>query len=332
MSRRSDLSLGLAVASRPACASLPRTPRATFFTFVFPLILLVMFDALERLARDRRPAATIPFAQFFTPSIAIFAMTTGDLHGRHLRRRHRPRAGRVQARPRDAAADVRLPRLLGRVRPSSRRLICGRAHVRSSRLPAFGVRPLPRAPARRDRHARCSAAAAVHGARLRGRLVRPPRRHRADRREPDPLPAPVRLGRLLLRSSRSPSGSRRIAALFPLSHLVEAFEACFSPYTPGSGFSRSDLLCCSSRGASAGTVVAARRFAREATGRGGRRARCARPASACVVCLTGLVRRRRGPAPAPRPTRPGRSTGSPGTRGSAAQLRCGRRRARPAPP
>jgi ABC-2 type transport system permease protein len=64
--------------------------------------------------------------------------------------------------------------------------------------------------------------------------------------------------------SGEPDWLRRIADVFPLSHLVRGFEACFSPYTAGSGFSGSNLLPLVAWGI-VGTVVAARRFAREAT-------------------------------------------------------------------
>jgi hypothetical protein len=58
--------------------------------------------------------------------------------------------------------------------------------------------------------------------------------------------------------------AQRIADLFPLIHLVRAFNACFSPYTTGSGFSWHDLASLAAWCA-IGTVVAVRRFATEAT-------------------------------------------------------------------
>ena len=57
--------------------------------------------------------------------------------------------------------------------------------------------------------------------------------------------------------------------IFPLSHLVEAFTACFSPYTTGSGFAFGDLAEIAAWGV-VGLVVAVRRFRWEAVlgGRG----------------------------------------------------------------
>jgi ABC-2 type transport system permease protein len=62
----------------------------------------------------------------------------------------------------------------------------------------------------------------------------------------------------------APTWLIRIAKVFPLYHLVHAFTACFSPYTTGSGFSARDLGSLLAWG-SIGTVVAVRRFSREAT-------------------------------------------------------------------
>ena len=54
-----------------------------------------------------------------------------------------------------------------------------------------------------------------------------------------------------------------IAHIFPLSHLVEAFTACFSPYTQGSGFDLGDLAVIVAWGLG-GLLVAVRRFRWEA--------------------------------------------------------------------
>lgn len=52
-----------------------RTPVAAFFTFAFPLIFLVLFNLFFE-GTARTPAGRIPFAQFFTPAIAAFAVIT----------------------------------------------------------------------------------------------------------------------------------------------------------------------------------------------------------------------------------------------------------------
>ena len=63
-----------------------------------------------------------------------------------------------------------------------------------------------------------------------------------------------------------------MAGVFPLSHLVQAFTACFNPHTTGSGFSGGGLLSIAVWGL-AGAYVAVRRFAREATDEDSRRLR-----------------------------------------------------------
>ena len=63
----------------------------------------------------------------------------------------------------------------------------------------------------------------------------------------------------------------RVAHIFPLSHLVEAFTACFSPYTTGSGFAFGDLAEIAAWGV-VGLAVAVRRFRWESGPREMRRA------------------------------------------------------------
>ena len=55
-----------------------RTGRAVVFTFAFPLVLLVLFNGLNGNAKVDAVGAAgqVPFAQFYTPSIAIFSLTT----------------------------------------------------------------------------------------------------------------------------------------------------------------------------------------------------------------------------------------------------------------
>jgi ABC-2 type transport system permease protein len=57
----------------------------------------------------------------------------------------------------------------------------------------------------------------------------------------------------------APDWVQTIAHVFPLSHLVDAFGACFSPYTSGSGFSPGDLAVIAVWGVGA-LFVAVRRF------------------------------------------------------------------------
>jgi ABC-2 type transport system permease protein len=58
-----------------------RNPQATFFTIVFPLLLLVLFSAPNGSATVTVDGARIAFAQFFTPSIATLATMTSCFTG-----------------------------------------------------------------------------------------------------------------------------------------------------------------------------------------------------------------------------------------------------------
>ena len=56
-----------------------RTPRAAFFTFVFPLLLLVLLNSVNS-GTDLTSTTTgekVSFATYFTPSIGVFALITG---------------------------------------------------------------------------------------------------------------------------------------------------------------------------------------------------------------------------------------------------------------
>ncbi len=53
-----------------------RNPRALVFTFAFPLILVVLFSALNGNTEIDAYGEKLRFAQFYTPAIAIFSLVT----------------------------------------------------------------------------------------------------------------------------------------------------------------------------------------------------------------------------------------------------------------
>jgi ABC-2 type transport system permease protein len=53
-----------------------RNPRALVFTLAFPLILIVLFSALNGNAEVQTYGETIRFAQFYTPAIAVMSLVT----------------------------------------------------------------------------------------------------------------------------------------------------------------------------------------------------------------------------------------------------------------
>jgi ABC-2 type transport system permease protein len=237
---------------------LARTPRTTFFTFVFPLILLVMFDALND-SHVTVAGGTVPFAQFFTPSIAIFAMTTATYTAVIF--------GVVTAREQGVLKRVRgtpLPMsvYLGSWLASA--VLTGVISVVlmvALAVPVFDVHVYPELlPAAAVTLVLGGAAISAIGLAVSSLL------RRADSA---PIVANLTLFPLLFVSGifypieSEPEWLQKIAHLFPLSHLVQAFDACFSPYTQSSGFSARDLGVLVAWGAG-GTIVAARRYASEA--------------------------------------------------------------------
>jgi ABC-2 type transport system permease protein len=258
MIRRSDLPLAW-LWFKGRMRLMTRTPRATFFTFVFPVILLVLLDSLGG-GKVSVPGGKVAYAQYITPSIAIFALTAATYSFVIF--------GVATAREQGIFKRVRgtpLPMwvFLGSWVAST--VLAGLASVVAMfvvAVPAFGVeiRPelLPAAIVTLVLGGLAFTALGFAAA----SFVR-----RADTA---PIVANVTLFPLLFISGvfysveGQPEWLQRIANAFPLSHLVHAFDACFSPYTTGSGFSGHDLLSLLVWGL-IGAFVAVRRFAREAT-------------------------------------------------------------------
>jgi ABC-2 type transport system permease protein len=258
VSPRSDLALGW-LWLRGRLRLMLRTPRATFFTFVFPLILLVLFNGLND-SRVSVAGGKVAFAQFFTPSIAIFAMTSATYTAVIF--------GVATAREQGILKRVRgtpLPMsvFLGSWLASA--VLTGVFSVAlmfAVAVPAFGVDIRPKLlPAAIITLVIGAAAISAVGLGV-SSFVR-----RADTA---PIAANLTLFPLLFVSGvfypfeSEPEWLQKIAHVFPLSHLVQAFDACFSPYTSGSGFAARDLASLLVWGA-IGTFVAVRRFAAEAT-------------------------------------------------------------------
>jgi ABC-2 type transport system permease protein len=267
--RRSDLSL-LArwVAARIRLTL--RNPRALVFTFVFPLILVTVFSALNRGARVAAmgdAGGKVPFAQFYTPSVGIFGLAsacyTGIVFG--------------IASARDAGL---LKRVRGTPLPMSVYLaawltaaaLTGIAAVVllfAVAVPAFGVHVYARMlPAAVVTLALGAATLAALGLAV-ASFVRT-----ADQAIPAAqltfLPLSFISG-IFFPLAGAPAWVVHIAHVFPLFHIVNAFDACFVPQTRGSGWSGHDLLAIAIWGI-AGLAVAARRVRSEpVTGDGGAR-------------------------------------------------------------
>jgi ABC-2 type transport system permease protein len=254
-----------------------RNPRVLVFTFVFPLILLSVFSALnsgERVAAMGEAGGKVPFAQFYTPSIGIFGLAsacyTGVIFG--------------IASARDSGL---LKRVRGTPLPMSIYLgswltgaaLTGIAAVTllfAVAVPAFGVHVYARMlPAAVVTLALGAATLAALGLAV-ASLVRT-----ADQAIPVAqltfLPLSFISG-VFFPLQGAPDWVVHLAHAFPLFHIVNAFDACFVPQTVGAGWSGHDLVSIAAWGV-VGLAVAARRLRTEPL-TGDRRARRARPSPA----------------------------------------------------
>jgi ABC-2 type transport system permease protein len=235
-----------------------RNPRAVTFTFAFPLLLVVLFNALNGNAKvDAMGGAggQVNFAQFYTPSIGIFSLVTACYTTLIL-----------------AIATARDTGLLKRVRGTPLPMgiyigswvtgaaavgIAGVILMFAVSVPAFGVhiyaRMLPAAVVTLLLSAATLAALGIAVA----SLVKS-----ADQAMPVAqftfLPISFISG-VWFPLTNAPSWLLHVSHFFPLSHMVNAFDACFVAQVPGGGWSWGDLRSIAIWGL-VGLFVAVRRF------------------------------------------------------------------------
>jgi ABC-2 type transport system permease protein len=243
-----------------------RTPRAVVFTFAMPLLLLVLFNSLNTgttVAAVGNAGGKVNFAQFYTPSIGIFGLMTACYTAMILGLSNARDSGllkRVRATP--------LPMPIYLTAWLAGGVLTGIAAVILMfivAIPAFGVhlyaRTLPAAAVTLVVGAVALASLGLAVA----SLVKS-----AEQAMPiaqlTMLPLSFISG-VFYPLAGAPTWLIDIAKVFPLYHLVRAFDACFVPQTTGSGWSGTDLLVLVVWGA-VGIRIAGRRFARE--GGGGR--------------------------------------------------------------
>jgi ABC-2 type transport system permease protein len=252
--RRSDLSLLRRWIQARVLVTL-RTPRAVFFTFVFPLVLLVLLNATANNKVVDAPGGKVDFVQYFAPSIAVWGLAAG-----------------CYTLPIFGLATARELGLLKRVRgtPLSpwiyltawlvSAMLIGIASVVLMFVvakPAFGL----------HLYLKLLPAAVVTGILGAGALAALGVAVSTFIRRADTAPAIANLtlfplsflSGVFFPLQGAPDWVVTVGHAFPLSHLVEAFTACFSPHTQGSGFAASDLAVLAAWGAGA-MLVAVRRF------------------------------------------------------------------------
>jgi ABC-2 type transport system permease protein len=256
--RRSDLPL-LVPWIHARVLVILRTPRTAFFGLIFPLVLLALLNATNSGNSVTVAGGKVDFAQYFTPSIGIYALAVSCFTT--------PIFGLANARDLGILKRIRGTPLNPWIYLTSwlaAGIVTGLAAMTVMivvSIPAFHLHVYPRLlPA--------AVVTAVLGAATLGALglavstfVR-----RADTA---PTIANLTLFPLLFLSGvffplqGAPGWVLRVAHLFPFSHLVEAFTACFSPHTQGSGFAAKDLAVIAVWGLG-GLAFAVRRFRWEA--------------------------------------------------------------------
>jgi ABC-2 type transport system permease protein len=235
-----------------------RNPRASFFTFVFPVLFLVTFSALngDTLVDAVGPAAgKVRFAQFYAPSIGIFGLTMACYSGVIF--------GIATARDSGLLKRVRgTPLPMGIYIGSwlAGAVLTGIAAVALMfvvGVPAFGVHIYPSMlPA-------AIVTLVLGGVSLGGLgLAMATLARTADQALPLAqltfLPLSFISG-VFYPIEGAPQWLDTLSNIFPLRHIVETFDACFVPGTPHAGWSGGDLLAIAVWGV-IGFVIAARRF------------------------------------------------------------------------
>lgn len=231
MSARRRLSLlGLWTAAR--IRLFLRTPRAAFFTFVFPLLLLVLINATNS-GTVTGVSGKVPFAAYFTPSLAIFGLITACFTGTVFTvatARDRGIFKRIQGTPLPAGV------YLGSWTVSS--VITGVASVILLVIVgmlAFDVSIEPRLiPAALVSLILGGLALSAMGLAVASFVAKA---------ESAPVVANITMFPLLFLSGvffpihDAAQWIQDVANIFPVAHLVDAFTACFDPNTTGTGFS-----------------------------------------------------------------------------------------------
>jgi ABC-2 type transport system permease protein len=257
-----DLSLGLRWLRARMRMTL-RNQRAVVFTLIFPLVLITLFSGLN--GNDKVPAmggdGDIRFAQFYTPSIAIFSLVAACYTSLVL--------GIATARDEGLFKRVRgtpLPMglYLASWLVSAAAVGIGAIVILFAvSIPAFDVKifanTLPAAIVTLLLGAACLSALGLAVA----SLVKS-----ADQAMPVAqltfLPLSFISG-IWFPLEGAPNWLVTIAHIFPLYHLVEAFDACFVPQTTNGGWAPGHLAVIAAWGIVA-LIVAMRRFRVEPAG------------------------------------------------------------------
>lgn len=230
-----------------------RSPRALGFTFAFPLVLVTLFGSLNSGQKVASPAGgDIPFAQYYTPAIGVFAITLACFTSLVI--------GVATARENGVLKRVRgnplpLPVYVGAWLTGAGLVgIASVVLLFAVAVPALGVHvyasTLPEAVLVLVLGAACLGSLGL----ALGTLAKT-----ADQAQPLAqltfLPISFISG-VWFPITDAPSWLVHLAGFFPLSHLVDAFSSCF---VPGASVDGGDLFSLVIWGA-VGILVSVRRL------------------------------------------------------------------------
>lgn len=216
---------------------LRRTPRASFFTFVFPLVLFILVGGLNTGTLKVADGVRIDATQYFAPSIAIFSLLTSCYTTTIFAiatAKERGILKRVRGTP--------LPPVVYVAAVIAAAILAGLAAVVlmfAVAVGVFGVHVYARLlPAALVTLLLGGAALAALGVFV-STFVK----------KADSVPAVANitmfpilfLSGIFFPTVGFPNWLQKLVDVFPVSHLVDAFGACFRSYTTGSGFSGKDL-------------------------------------------------------------------------------------------
>ena len=211
---------------------LRRNPRASFFTFVFPLVLFVLIGGLNSgtILIATHPAVRIDASQYFAPSIAIFSMLTATYTSVIF--------GIANAKEKGILKRVRgtpLPPAVYICAVIASAIIAGLAAVTLMFVVAialFGVNIyphlLPAAVVTLTLGGAALAALAIFVSTF------------VKKADSAPAVANITMFPLMFLSGiffptvGFPDWLQKVVDFFPVSHMVDAFGACFRPFTQGS--------------------------------------------------------------------------------------------------
>ena len=240
---------------------LRRTPRASFFTFVFPLILFLLIGGTNTGTLKIADGVRVDATQYYAPSIAIFSLLTSCYTTTIF--------AIVTAKERGILKRVRgtpLPPVVYVSALIAGAILAGLAAVTLMFVVAvagFGVHIYPgRLPAAVVTLVLGGAALSALGVFV-STFVK----------KADSAPAVANLtmfpilflSGIFFPTTNFPDWLKQVVDIFPVSHLVHAFTYCFSPFGTGSGFIAKDLGVLAIWFVAA-SVLAVRRFRFESEG------------------------------------------------------------------